>query len=144
MGKGFYRSMALLLAAALTPLSWAEGQFIDIAPRDASEIALILETLESAVETDRTDAPPIVMMLHGEPANHFMRQNYAQNKALVDLTAKLSAFEVIEVQVCEIWLEENGLSAQDLFPFAEPVPFGAGELERLMQDEKFTEYSIDL
>ena len=73
-----------------------------------------------------------------------MRQNYAQNKALVDLTAKLSAFEVIEVQVCEMWLEENGYSAQDLFPFTESVPFGAGELERLMQEENFTEYSIDL
>ena len=53
---------AVWMAAALfftgVPAAWAEGEFVDIAPRNESEIRLVLDTLESAIDQDLRDVPP--------------------------------------------------------------------------------------
>jgi intracellular sulfur oxidation DsrE/DsrF family protein len=38
---------------------------------------------------------------------------------------------VIDVKVGERWMGANGIMANDLPPFVEPVPFGVGEVKRL-------------
>ena len=76
---------------------------------------------------------PISVVLHGEEINAFVRSNYRNNKALVDLAARLDAFNVIEVKVCKRWMGANGIVESQLPPFIEPVPFGLGERERLQK-----------
>ena len=121
------------------------GQYIDLAPKTTDQINLILETLESAiVASDTTNLPPIVMMLHGREAHRFVRPNYQDNKSLVDQTAKLSAYGVLNVQICETWMRNNNYNSKDLFPFVNTVPFADDELERLSEEEGYTEFSIDI
>lgn len=86
---------------------------------------------EASSEYDTDE--PISVVLHGEEIHAFVRSNYRNNKALVDLAARLDAFNVIEVKVCKRWMGANGIMESQLPPFIEPVPFGLGERERLQK-----------
>lgn len=74
---------------------------------------------------------PIAVVLYGEEIQAFVRSNYRTHKELVDLAARLDAFNVIEVKVCQQWMGDNGIKADELPPFVESVPVGAGERVRL-------------
>lgn len=138
-----WRIMVASLALSLPLVAWAEGEYIDLYPKTLSDINLILETLDGSINAG-ADAPPIVMMLHGPQAGRFLRGNYAANKALVDQTAKLAAYGVLEVRICQTWLNKNNHKNDELFPFVSPVPYGAGELARLQEEEGYTEFTVDL
>ena len=138
------QSMLIAFALLFANAAWADGEFIDIAPKNQKEIQLVLDTLEASINDNIEDLPPIVMMLHGDEAHRFLKQNYEANKALIDQTAKLAAYNVIKVQICAAWLAGNNYDSSELFPFISSVPFGAGELERLASDEGYTEYSVNL
>ncbi|MEM7077262.1 MAG: hypothetical protein AAF513_01425 [Pseudomonadota bacterium] len=133
---------ALLLIGGLPAM--ASGKFINLVPKTKSEVQLILNTLEAGISDDRTDQPAIVMMLHGREAERFLRHSYPSNKMLIDQTAKLSAYRVIDVQICEAWMRKNDYSKDDLFPFISTVPFAPAELKRLEDKEGYTEYDVDL
>lgn len=130
---GFYSSAAT-----------ADGEYIDIAPKSAEQIQLVLDTLDETINNEVEGLPPIVMMLHGDEAHRFLRRNYADNKAMIDQSAKLAAYNVVKVQICATWLKSNNYDNSDLFPFVSPVPYGAAELERLASEEGYTEYSVNL
>ena len=136
--------IALWALAVISNAAWADGEFIDIAPKNESEIKLVLDTLEESINTPGEDLPPIVMMLHGDEAHRFLRSNYEANKDLVDQAAKLAAYKVIRVQICSAWLAKNNYQTDQIFPFVSPVPYGAGELARLAEEERYTEYSVNL
>lgn len=97
------------------------------------ELKQLLERAENIAngEASYSTEDPIAVVLHGEEINAFLRSNYRTNKLLVDLAARLDAFNVIDVKVCERWMGANGIIASDLPPFIEPVPFGLGEVQRL-------------
>jgi intracellular sulfur oxidation DsrE/DsrF family protein len=128
----------------LSANSYADGEFIDIAPKSEAEIQLVLDTLDKTINDSVEDLPPIVMMLHGDEAHRFLRRNYDDNKSLIDQTAKLAAYNVVKVQICATWLRSNNYDEAELFPFVSTVPYGAAELERLASAEGYTEYSVNL
>ncbi len=105
----------------------------NVALHTLAELRSLLEQAEKIAngETQYSTDEPIAVVLHGEEIKAFMRSNYRENKALVDLAARLDAFNVIDVKVCKRWMGANGIMANQLPPFVEPVPFGAGERERL-------------
>ena len=143
------RFLVLSTFAALALLAaWpaqAQGQYVDLYPKTVEDLKTILDTLEGSIEHAQQDAtPPIVVMLHGKEANRYVRGNYQANKAIVDQTAKLAAYNVIDVKICETWMRKNDYDSADLFPFVSTVPYGAAELKRLADEESYTEYSIDL
>lgn len=107
----------------------------DVAIHSTEELRTLLEKAEKIAngETQYNTEEPIAVVLHGEEIKAFVRSNYRDNKALVDLAARLDAFNVIDVKVCQRWMGANGISAGDLPPFLEPVPWGAGERKRLQQ-----------
>ena len=117
------------------------GQLAEIRLHTADELLTILRRAEgvlfSALEDDPAfeAAEPIYFLLHGEEAKVFFRRNYLQHQELVDLAARLSAFGVIQVRVCERWMGGNDLDPQKLQPFVGTVPWAAREISRLM-DEK--------
>ncbi len=91
------------------------------------------QLLLQAEQFVNTAQKPIPVVLHGEEIHAFVRSNYRTHKGLVDLAARLDAFNVIEVKACERWMGVNGISAKELPPFIETVPAGLAERDRLQR-----------
>jgi intracellular sulfur oxidation DsrE/DsrF family protein len=105
----------------------------NVALHTLSELKQLLDQAETIAngESQYNTEEPISVVLHGEEIKAFVRSNYRSNKALVDLAARLDAFNIIDVKVCQRWMGANGIMASELPPFVEAVPFGVGERERL-------------
>ena len=133
------------VALAFCSLSAAADDFyVDVAPKTEADIRLVLQTLEARVADPTAESPPpIIMILHGAEAGRFLRSGYPQNKAMVDLAAQLSAYGLLDVQICETWMRNNAYDRSELFPFISTVPFAPDEVQRL-QDEGYSEFSVDL
>lgn len=58
-------------------------------------------------------------------------------KAVVDLAARLSAFNVVDIRVCETSAKGLGLDLDTLFPFVDTVTYGPAEVVRLIEIEKY-------
>ncbi len=82
-------------------------------------------------------ASPVTFLLHGNEGKVFLRENYRQHKTLVDLAARLSALNVVDIKVCETWMGEERLDPTTLLPFVSTVPSGVTEVERLLRDEAY-------
>ena len=80
---------------------------------------------------DRFDNLRIALVIHGPSVRQFTQQSYAANRELIDLAAKLDAFEVIDVKICETSLSSEGVSKSDIPSFIDPVPFAPDEIARL-------------
>jgi intracellular sulfur oxidation DsrE/DsrF family protein len=80
---------------------------------------------------------PVALVLHGFEARAFLRQDYEQNKPVVNLAARLSALGAVDIQVCQIWMGSEGLDAAQLQPFVGLVPNGPSEIQRLVKQEKY-------
>lgn len=76
---------------------------------------------------------PVAFILHGPEAEALLVGNYQENKELVDLAARLSAFKIVDIKVCKTWMGEKGLDESLLPPFIGTVPNGVAEKERLME-----------
>lgn len=83
---------------------------------------------------------PIAFILHGGEARSLINTNYRANKPLVDLAARLSAFEVVDIKVCETWLGGAGLDQSQLPPFIGTVPFGPAEQQRLLEQQDYVNF----
>lgn len=105
-------------------------------PQDLERALLRIEQLFSS-EPDALDFEPVVMVLHGPEVGVFLRSNYVEHKHLVDLAARLTAFGVVDIRVCETRLGVLGNSPDALVPFVGTVPFGPAEIERLVGDEDY-------
>lgn len=84
--------------------------------------------------------PKVSFVLHGPVISDLLRQNYAGNTRLVNQAASLSALQVVEIKVCRTWMGVNGLDEADLQPFVIPVNLGAGEVERLRQEQSYLDF----
>lgn len=81
--------------------------------------------------------PPIAFVIYGPDVGIFFKQNYTDFKPIVDLAARLSALEVIDIKVCQVSYEREGLDKSTLFPFVTTVPFGPEEISRLLEDQQY-------
>ena len=84
-----------------------------------------------------TDDNPFAFVLHGPEVSIFLKDNYAQYKPIVDLAARLSAFNVVDVTVCETRMGVLGAEKASLAPFVKTVPFGPLEVDRLVDSEGY-------
>jgi intracellular sulfur oxidation DsrE/DsrF family protein len=80
---------------------------------------------------------PIAMVLHGAEARAFLREDYSQNKPLINLAARLTALGAVDIQVCEVWMDSQSLDAKKLQPFVGTVPYGPSEIRRLVAEENY-------
>lgn len=85
----------------------------------------------------RNELPPASFVLHGPEVAVFFKENYSQNKNLIDLAARLSAFGVVDIQICETSTGVLGRDRKDLLPFVGTVPFGPAEERRLIKKENY-------
>jgi len=72
-------------------------------------------------------------VLHGPEVEFFSTRNYAQYKDIVDQAARLDAFDVVDVKICQSMMEARGIERDDIPSFIEQVPLGPGEIERLVR-----------
>lgn len=80
---------------------------------------------------------PVAFVLHGPEARVFMTHNYAVNQALINLAAKLSALNVVDIKVCKTWMGGQAIDEVQLLPFVGTVPNGPAEERRLIDEEGF-------
>ena len=106
-------------------------------PEELNHILMRAEMLLDDGEFTPGDSSPVVFLLHGEEARVLFKNQYSQNKQLVDLTAKLSAFNVIDVRVCETWMRKNNLSKDQLQPFIGTEKYAPATEKRLLQEEQY-------
>jgi len=101
-------------------------------PAQIRELLSRVEQLAGKVAV-REDDPGIALVLHGPEVGFFARENYEQYKDLVDRAAALDAHGIIEIKVCATRMRLLGFSEKDMPPFAEIVPFGPDEVDRLVR-----------
>lgn len=101
----------------------------------ADELLQLLTRAEQFFAEASNDKPlqPVVIVLHGDEIGLFKRSQYQANKDLVDLAARLEAFDVVDLKVCEHWLASQKIEPQWLPAFLQTVPNGAQEVTRLQQ-----------
>jgi len=76
----------------------------------------------------------VVLVLHGPEVQFFSIRNYEKYKDIVDQAARLDAFDVVDVKICQTMMDREGVERDDIPSFIEQVPIGPGEVERLLQD----------
>lgn len=113
----------------------------DIRVHSADELLHTLTQVEEIFDKggipSGTDSP-VVFLLHGNEAKTLFKQNYKQYKSVVDKAARLSAFGVVDIKVCETWADNKGLPVKNLQPFVATVPFVPSEKKRLLNEEGYT------
>lgn len=118
------------------------GFLARIDSNNPSEVEQALQRAESFYLRNklRADLPPIAFVLHGPEVEIFFRENYSRYKAIVDLAARLSAFEVIDIKVCRTQLRFLEGSLQELYPFVDTVAFGPDEIARLTSEQGYLRF----
>lgn len=118
------------------PIPEGEDVVFDISVHTEEEMRALLERVEQLAMGPQPAAhsADIALVLHGPEVAFFARQNYERYKDIVDLAAKLSAFEAITIKMCQTRMRSLGIRSEDIPAFIEQVPFGPGEVDRLARD----------
>lgn len=134
--RSLFSRLTLLACLVFSPHVWAEpnAHLAQLHAHTPEELASILDQAETWAN-GRSEYPtqPIAIVLHGNEANAFVKQNYAMYRALVDKAARLDAFNVVDIKICETWMGINQVRREQLPPFIDTVPFGPGEEKRLLK-----------
>lgn len=150
------KALALLLAVWASVV-WSGGELVQTAApplqdnllsnrylarvelNNPSDVEAALRRAETFYHTKGMDdnVPPVVFVLHGPEVGIFLKENYQQYKGIVDLAARLHAFRVVDVKVCQARMKSMEADEANLYPFVGTVPFGPAEVERLITEEKY-------
>ncbi len=123
--------LAAVLLAALPQGHAGPQAFLEISPDGTEDLDALLTAMEGYLEEGLPSVDPVVVILHGEEALSFTSRGYASNRSLVDRAARLDAYRLIDVKMCETWMSENEIEADDIPAFIETVPYAPEEIERL-------------
>lgn len=130
----------VVLSQSDDPLSSnANGYVARILNDSPEEVADALERAEKLYLEGKLPqgANPISIILHGPEVEIFFKDNYEEYKKIVDLAARLSAFGVVDVRVCETQSGIMGRSRSSIHPFIGTVPFGPTEVKRLLDQQNY-------
>lgn len=112
----------------------SENQLIvDVTAHSREELMALLERADevATLAAPDFDGLDIALILRGPDIGWFARENYEENKPLVDLAARLDALNVINMKICQRAMSEYGYTEQDSPQFIDRVPFGPDEMDRL-------------
>ncbi len=134
--------LALLLASGLQAQD--EARFVaDIELQTADELeGMLLRAEQLLVEgiAPQDDETSVTFVLHGPVIRALLRENYQDNKEMVDLAASLSALRVVSIKACRTWMGGHNVAEMDLQPFVQTVAYGPGEVRRLARDEAYLDF----
>ncbi|TXR54902.1 DsrE family protein [Reinekea thalattae] len=99
------------------------------------ELTQILTRISNLYDSGQSypQSQPVALVLHGDEAALFLRQNYQMNKDIVDLAARLDAFNAIDIQVCETWMRYSSVPRAELPAFVDTVPYGPDQEASLLE-----------
>jgi len=109
---------------------------LDITVHTIDELKVLFDRAE---EIALAPQPPggeasVVLVLHGPEVEFFAISNYDKYKDIVDQAARLDAFDVVDVKICQTMMEISGIPRDDIPAFIEQVPLGSVEVERLVRE----------
>lgn len=127
-----FAALTLALATVVSAENLSPGivttspYIAQIEAHTTTELDHILRRVDSILKEEQgySASSPVALILHGTEIQAFLKSNYQQNQALVDLAAKLDAYNAVEIQVCETWMRLNGVDHSQLPPFISTVPYG--------------------
>jgi len=108
---------------------------LDISVHTMDELQVVLDRAEQlALQPQSQDEEAsVVLVLHGPEVEFFSIKNYDKYKDIVDQAARLDAFDVVDVKICQTMLDMKGIQRDDIPSFIDQVPFGPDEVERLVR-----------
>lgn len=117
----------------------ADGYVARILNNSPEEVADALARVEKLYGEGKLSqgANPIAIILHGPEVEIFFKDNYEEYKLIVDLAARLSAFGVVDVRVCETQTGIMGRSRSSIHSFIGTVPFGPTAIKRLLDQQNY-------
>lgn len=109
---------------------------VDISVHSVPELENLFERVEQLLGRPRSneEAPLISLVLHGPEVEFFALKNYQQYKPIVDRAAKLAALGAVEISICQTRMRKLGIEPDGVPGFLNQVPFGPGEVERLLSE----------
>jgi uncharacterized protein len=134
-----FSAVALAQVDAPLPSENANGYVARILNDSPEEVANALERVEKLYTEGQLPqgANPIAIILHGPEVEIFFKDNYEEYKRIVDLAARLSAFGVVDVRVCETQSGIMGRSRTSIHSFIGTVPFGPTAVKRLLDQQNY-------
>ena len=109
---------------------------LDVSVHTIEGLRVLFDRAEALAMTPRPEGEDasLVLILHGPEVEYFSIKNYDQYKDIVDQAARLDAFDIVDVRICQTMIGVRGIERTDIPSFIEQVPYGPGEVERLKQD----------
>ena len=113
-----------------------KSYLFDITDHSMGEFRALLARAEevSQAQSAKYDDLKIVMVIHGPDIEWFTQQNYEDNQELIDLAARLDAYDIIDMKVCEKTMSDRGVEQEDLPSFIESVPYAPTEINVRLRD----------
>jgi intracellular sulfur oxidation DsrE/DsrF family protein len=113
-----------------------QGTVLDISVHSLDELKVLLDRAEEIAARPQSQGKKagVVLVLHGPEVEFFAISNYPRYKDIVDQAARLDAFDVVDVKICQSMLDRQGIDRDDIPAFIEQVPSGPGEVERLVRE----------
>lgn len=111
-----------------------KSYLFDVTTHTVEELEALLVRAEEVSQAHPADFEDleIVMVIHGPDIDLFKKDNYENNQQLIDLAARLDAYDVIDMKVCQRTMEMRGVEREEIPSFIESVPFAPTEIkERL-------------
>lgn len=118
----------------LAPQTEAERLIAPIELHTVEELESMLTTVESRYSHSRVDGP-VMMVLHGSEINTFIKDNYSRYQSVVQKSTELTEKGVVQIEICERWLDANNISRSRLQPFVKTVEYGPARLQQLVNDQ---------
>ena len=109
---------------------------IDVVLHDRQAILRMLQRAETLAMTPNPVERPreIALVLHGPEIEHFRISKYSGNQDIVDLAAKLDAFNVIDIKMCNTMMNQLNVDRREIPAFIEIVPYGPDEVDTLQRE----------
>ena len=113
-----------------------QGMVLDVSVHSLDELKVLLDRAEeiAARPQSQGEKAGVVLVLHGPEVEFFAISNYPRYKDIVDQAARLDAFDVVDVKICQSMMDRLGVERDDIPAFIEQVPYGPGEVERLVRE----------
>ena len=117
------------------PVEKQSNRVADISVHTPEELEVLFARVEQLLDRPRTgdQAPLVNLVLHGPEVEFFAIKNYDKYKGIVDHAAKLAALGGVEISICETQMRNRGIASDEVPSFLHQVPYGPGEVERLIE-----------
>ncbi len=113
-----------------------KSYLFDVSNHSIDELQTLLVRADEVSQThpESFEDLEIVMVIHGPDIKWFTQQNYEHNRQLIDLAARLDAYDIIDMKVCQKTMQSRGVIQDDLPAFIESVPYVPTEIKQRLQD----------